>query len=213
MATLDFPYSERPYQMALLLAVVTIVYNLVEGGLATTMGYADESLVLFGFGVDSFIEVISGAGIIQMVLRIRRKPHSPRGDFEKTALQITGTAFYLLAVGLVISSGYNLYTGHQPQTTLWGVVISSASIGVMWLLVWQKRRVGKQLDSEPILADASCTLVCIYMSLILLVSSAVYELFGWPYVDSIGTLGLAFYAFREGRECFEKAQSEKYCSC
>ena len=83
----------------------------------------------------------------------------------------------------------------------------------MWLLVYGKRKVGKKLDSEPILADANCTMVCIYMSIILLVSSGIYELLSIPYIDSIGTLGLSYFAFKEGKECFEKANSEKYCSC
>ncbi|MDR9375430.1 MAG: cation transporter, partial [Schleiferiaceae bacterium] len=116
-------------------------------------------------------------------------------------------------LGLVGTSLYHLYIGHRPETTYWGVVISSVSIVIMALLVWQKRRVGRLLDSEPILADANCTMACLYMSVILLLSSGVYALWGWPYVDSLGTLGLAFYAFREGRECFEKVQSEKYCAC
>ncbi len=83
----------------------------------------------------------------------------------------------------------------------------------MGFLVWQKRRVGHQLNSEPLLADANCTMTCLYMSVILLISSGIYALWGWPYVDSLGTLALAFYAFREGRECFEKARREKYCAC
>lgn len=205
--------QQSHYQWALFLAFFTIGYNLVEGLLATALGYTDESLALLGFGLDSFIEVISGAGIVQMVLRIRRHPESPRGNFEKKALRITGFAFYFLVTGLVLTSLYHLYSGHRPETTLWGVVISTISLAVMGFLVWQKRRVGRRLDSEPILADANCTMACLYMSLVLLISSALYEIFGWAYLDSLGTLVLAFYAFREGRECFQKARSDKYCAC
>ncbi|KAA3625018.1 MAG: hypothetical protein DWP94_02000, partial [Flavobacterium sp.] len=81
------------------------------------------------------------------------------------------------------------------------------------LLVLWKKRVGKRLDSDPIIADANCTLVCVYMSVILLISSGIFELTGLAYIDSIGTLGLAYFAFKEGKECFEKANSDKYCSC
>jgi len=204
---------ERAYQWALWLAFFTILYNLVEGSVATALGYAGESLALFGFGLDSFIELISGLGIVQMIWRLRRAPDSERGRPEKTALRITGTAFYLLVIGLVSTSLYHLFIGHRPETTLWGVVISSISIAIMGFLVWQKRRVGHQLNSEPLLADANCTMTCLYMSVILLISSGIYALWGWPYVDSLGTLALAFYAFREGRECFEKARREKYCAC
>ncbi|AWW29164.1 hypothetical protein DN752_02855 [Echinicola strongylocentroti] len=205
--------DKKLYNVAFGLAVFTIVYNLAEGLLATYLGFEGESLALFGFGTDSFIEVISGLGIGHMVTRIQRHPGSKRDEFERTALRITGFAFYILVAGLVISSFYNIWTGHQPITTFWGVVISGVSILVMWALVLWKRRVGKQLQSDPILADANCTLVCVYMSVILLVSSGLYEWLGIPYVDSIGTLGLAYFAFNEGRECFQKANSDRYCGC
>lgn len=201
------------YQIAFGLAIFTIFYNIAEGLLSTYLGFEDESLALFGFGADSFIEVISGLGIAHMIIRIKRNPGSTRDGFERLALRITGTAFYLLVLGLVGTSFYNLWNGHQPITTRWGIVISAISILVMWGLVVWKKRVGRELNSDPILADANCTLVCVYMSVILLVSSGVYEVFGIPYVDSLGTLGLAYFAFKEGRECFEKANSEKYCGC
>ncbi|MEJ2112556.1 MAG: cation transporter, partial [Flavobacteriaceae bacterium] len=195
--------TKRLYKIALLLAMITIIYNIVEGIISTYFGYEDESLALFGFGIDSFIEVISGLGIAHMVLRIQKNPNSNRDTFERTALRITGVAFFILVIGLVLTSLYNIWTGHKPITTFWGVIISLISILIMWMLVFSKRKVGKQLNSEPILADANCTLVCIYMSIILLVSSGIYELFHIAYIDSIGTLGLAYFAFNEGKECFE----------
>ncbi|HMC01597.1 MAG TPA: cation transporter [Flavobacteriaceae bacterium] len=205
--------TKKLYKIALLLAIFTIIYNIAEGIISTYFGYEDESLALFGFGIDSFIEVISGLGIAHMVLRIQNNPNSNRDNFERTALRITGVAFYLLVFGLVVTSLYNLWIGHKPISTFWGVIISIISILIMWFLVISKRNVGKQLNSEPILADGNCTLVCLYMSIILLVSSGIYELFHIAYIDSIGTLGLAYFAFNEGKECFEKANSDKYCSC
>lgn len=207
------PHPDKLYNTAFALAIFTICYNIAEGLLATYFGLEDESLLLFGFGTDSFIEVISGLGIAHMILRIQKNPHSKRDDFERTALRITGVAFYILVVGLVITSIYNIWTGHNPTTTFWGVVISIVSILIMWILVIWKRKVGNQLHSAPILADANCTLVCVYMSVILLVSSGIYELFAIPYIDSIGTLGLSYFAFKEGKECFEKAGSDKNCGC
>ena len=205
--------NKNLYKIAFGLALFTIVYNIAEGLISTYLGFEDESLALFGFRSDSFIEVISGFGIAHMILRIQNNPHSKRDDFERTALRITGSAFYILVFGLVITSIYNIWTGHKPLTTFWGIVISIISILMMWILVIWKRGVGKQLNSAPILADANCTLVCVYMSIILLISSGIYELFGILYIDSIGTLGLSYFAFREGRECFEKAKSDKNCCC
>lgn len=203
--------EKKLYSIALALAVFTIIYNLAEGILATWLGYEDETLTLFGFGVDSFIEMISGIGIMHMVLRIRKHPTAKRDDFERTALRITGTAFYLLVSGLLIGAGIVIYTGQKPETTFWGLVISSVSILVMLGLIYGKRKVGNKLQSEAILADSNCTLVCVYMSLILLISSGLYELTNLPYIDAIGTLGLAWFSFKEGKECFEKAASDVYC--
>jgi|APTNR8051073442_1049403.scaffolds.fasta_scaffold00001_142 divalent metal cation (Fe/Co/Zn/Cd) transporter len=208
------PATEKKlYSIALALAVFTIVYNLAEGIIATWFGYEDETLTLFGFGVDSFIEMISGIGILHMVLRIQKDPSANRDNFERTALRVTGTAFYVLVAGLIISASIIFYTGQKPVTTFWGVIISSISILVMLALIYGKIKIGKQLNSEPILADANCTKVCIYMSIILLASSGLYELTHLPYIDAAGTLGLAWFSYKEGKECFEKAASDKYCSC
>jgi len=200
------------WQYALWLAIFTVFYNIAEGIISIFFGISDEALTLFGFGVDSFIEVMSGLGILAMVIRIRQNPDAPRSRFEITALRVTGTAFYLLAVGLGASAIYNLFSAHKPTTTLPGLIISLISIAVMWLLVMGKRKVGRALNSIPILADANCTLVCIYMSVILLISSVVYQITGFGFVDSIGALGLIYFSVKEGREAFDKANGIE-CAC
>jgi divalent metal cation (Fe/Co/Zn/Cd) transporter len=209
LATLDRATITRYYQYALLLGIFTVVYNFAEGVISVAFGAQDETLALFGFGIDSFIECLSGLGIIAMVLRIQRHPDSPRGSVEKTALRITGISFYLLSIGLFATAALNLYTGHKPTTTLAGILISVISIAVMWLLVTLKVRVGQRLESDPILADAGCTRVCIYMSLVLLASSAAYALTGIGFLDSLGALGLIYFAVTEGREALEKAQERE----
>jgi len=203
---------EKYWNYALWMAIFTILYNLVEGVVSIFFGVSDETLTLFGFGVDSFIEVMSGIGILFMVLRIRRNPDTERSTFERTALRITGLSFYILAIGLALTAIFNLVIGHKPETTLPGVIISLLSIGVMWALVRGKRHVGRALGSAPILADANCTLVCIYMSLVLLVSSFIYEMTGFGFVDSLGALGLIYFSVNEGREAFEKARGMQ-CEC
>ena len=213
MATItDKTTLDRYWNYALWLASFTILYNLAEGLIAIFFGISDETLTLFGFGVDSFIEVMSGIGILAMVLRIRQNPDTNRSEFEKTALRITGTSFYILAVGLGITAVYNIIIGHKPETTLPGLIISIISIAMMWGLVAGKRKVGRELQSIPILADANCTLVCIYMSVVLLVSSLVYELTGFGFVDSLGAIGLIYFSYNEGKEAFEKAAGME-CGC
>lgn len=201
------------YKRAFNMSLFLVIYNVLEGILSTVLGFKEESLTLFGFGIDSFIEVISGFGILQMITRIRLNPESNRSQYERTALRITGFAFYALVVGLVITSIYNFISGHKPETTFYGVIISGVSIIVMVVFIQYQTKVGIALNSEAILADVECTKVCIYMSVVLLVGSAIYEFTSIPYVDNIGALALAYLSFREGRECFEKATNNKHCSC
>jgi divalent metal cation (Fe/Co/Zn/Cd) transporter len=204
--------EQKLYRQAYRLSLFTIFYNIIEGLVSMILGYADETLSLFGFGADSFIEVLSGIGIAVMILRIKNNPGSPKGSFEKTALKITGTAFYLLSAGLLAGIIINLISRHKPETTVWGVVISLVSIAVMAWLMNAKKRIGKKLNSEPIIADANCTKVCVYMSLVLLVSSLVYELTGFTYADAIGAAGLIYFSVTEGKEAFQKAAG-KECGC
>lgn len=201
------------YKIAFSLAILTIIFAFAEAIFSTYYGYNDESLSLFGFGVGSFIEIISAIGVARMIVRIKQNEDSKRSDFEKTALRITGTCFYILVAGLVCTSAYNIYIGHKPETTLSGVIIAVFSIILMLGLLYGKTRIGKQLNSDAIHADASCTKVCIYMSLVLLVVSGLYQIIKIPYFDALGTLGIAYFSFKEGKECFENAKSDKHCSC
>jgi hypothetical protein len=204
------------YRQAAWLAVVTILYNLFEGAVSVYFGMEDETLALFGFGLDSFVEVISGAGILHMVMRtMAHEASGVEGDpdrFEATALRITGGAFYLLSAGLVVTAVLALAGGHAPVTTFWGVVISLVSIVTMWILIKMKLKVGRALGSNAILADAECTKVCFYLSIVLLASSLGFELTGIGGLDSIGAVVIAVFSYREGRESFEKARGEG-CGC
>ena len=148
-----------------------------------------------------------------MVTRIQADPNSNRDKYERTALRVTGFSFYALVLGLLATSIYNIATGQQPTTTFWGVIISIVSIAIMCGLVYYKTKVGKALNSPAIIADADCTKVCIYMSVVLLASSALYQFAKLPYTDSIVAFVFAYLSFKEGRECFEKAKSDKHCLC
>lgn len=202
---------DKTWSLALMLAVITVFYNILEGIVSVYFGAADETLSLFGFGLDSFVEVISGIGIWHMVVRIRRQTTS-KESFEKVALRITGISFYLLSTGLIVTAFLNIYSQSKPATTFWGIVISLISLATMVLLMNAKLRVGRKLDSPAIIADATCTKTCVYLSVILLSSSLLYELLKIGYIDSIGALGIAYYAFKEGRESLSKAKGGK-CDC
>lgn len=203
--------EKKLYRRAFQLSLFTIFYNIAEGLISVIMGISDETLALFGFGIDSFIEVMSGIGIAVMILRIRQNPGSSKARFEINALKITGTAFYLLSAGLLAGVIFNIISGHKPDTTLWGIIISVISIVVMLWLMNAKKNVGKKLDSQPIISDSNCTRVCVYMSVVLLASSLIYETTGFIYADAIGAAGLIYFSVSEGREAFEKAKGKSCC--
>lgn len=205
--------TNREWNRALSLAVITVFYNIVEGLVSVYFGIEDESLSLFGFGIDSFIEVLSGIGVWHMIVRIRKNHPQDRDAFEKRALQITGLSFYILTAGLLVTVAHNIYTGHQPQTTIWGIIISLISILTMVALTASKLKVGHRLNSQAIIADAHCTKTCVHLSIVLLLSSLLSELFKIGYFDSLGALGIAWLAFKEGSESMEKAKGKACCSC
>ena len=204
-------YSTSLYKNAYYLSLFTIFYNIAEGLISMILGFKDETLTLFGFGADSFIEVMSGIGIALMILRIKQNPASSKNEFEIKALKITGTAFYILSIGLFVGIIINIINHHKPETTLWGIIISIISIMVMVWLMKAKKGVGIKLDSEPIISDSNCTKVCVYMSIVLLASSLIYELTGFAYADAIGAAGLIYFSISEGKEAFEKAKGKDCC--
>jgi divalent metal cation (Fe/Co/Zn/Cd) transporter len=199
---------------AIVLSLITIFYNIIEGTISIFFGAEDETLALFGFGVDSFVEVISGIGILHMVLRMKYAKVMERDSFEKAALRITGSVFYLLTIGLLTGVVINYLNDVKPDTTLPGVIISSISILTMYFLMKAKMKVGKALNSDAIIADANCTKTCFYLSFILLGSSLLYEIFSIQYFDLLGSIGIAYFAFSEGREAFEKVRTGNLaCGC
>ena len=204
----------RKLKFAFALSLFTILYNITEGLISVYFGADDETLALLGFGVDSFVEVISGIGISHMIFRMKYSKVQTRDAFEKTALKIIGTAFYLLTVGLIAGSVLNIVNNVKPETTIPGIIVAVISIATMYWLMTSKLKVGKALNSDAIIADANCTKTCFYLSFILLVSSGLYELFNIAYFDILGSLGIAYFAFKEGREAFEKVNSGNLlCGC
>jgi divalent metal cation (Fe/Co/Zn/Cd) transporter len=203
----------RFYRWASALALITIFYNVIEGAVSVFFGAQDETIALFGFGLDSFVEVVSGIGIWHMIRRMKQSDAVNHDSFEKRALQVTGGAFYVLAVGLVATSLLNIYRGSRPETAFWGVVISVISILSMWLLIHYKMQIGREYNSQALMADANCSKACLYLSVILLVSSIGYEVTGIGMIDSLGAVGIAVFSFREGREAFEKSKGNLSCGC
>jgi len=205
--------EEKLLKYALWLAIFTVLYNLAEGIISIYFGVKDEVLSLAGFGADSFIETISALGICVMIYRMKKYPESEKSGFEISALRVTGWCFYGLAVVLGISAVIKLIMQNPPTSTTAGIIISSVSILSMWLLVRAKKAVGKKLNSAPLIADANCNLVCVYMSVVLLAATGLYALFQIGFIDILGTLGIIYFSVKEGKESFEKAKGIHACSC
>lgn len=201
------------YKWATALAMITIVYNLIEGGVSVFFGLRDGTVALFGFGLDSYVEVASGVGIWHMIRRMKQTDIASHDTFEKRALQITGGTLYVLAGGLIATSAVNIYIGYKPETTFWGIVVSAASILCMWILIHYKGKIGRQYISQALLADANCSKTCMYLSVVLLISSIGYKVTGIGMMDSIGAIGIAVLSCREGREAFEKSKGSLNCGC
>lgn len=201
----------RLVRRALLLAWLTITWNVVEGVVAMGFGFAEESLALFGFGVDSFVEV--GAAVM-VLWRLR-------GDFgtgdalardrEKTATIVIGSLLLLLAVGVTIGSVLELATGGHPTSTVPGLVVSTLSIALMLFLWRAKRSVALELDSRTLLSDAACSRSCLQLSVVLLVGSLLYVLFPvlW-WADSIAAIGLAGLIGWEGYQSIKAARQPDF---
>jgi divalent metal cation (Fe/Co/Zn/Cd) transporter len=200
-------------KLAIILSFITIIYNLFEGSVSVFFGAKDQTLALLGFGVDSFVEVISGIGVLHMLLRINTNETLIRNRFEKLALRITGFGFYLLTLGLIAGSIINIIEKVKPNTTVPGLIISVISLLTMYWLMKLKLKVGEKLHSDAIIADAYCTKTCFYLSLILLAASLIYILTGIEYTDILGSLGIAYFSFTEGRESLKKANSNTIECC
>lgn len=204
-------YREKLLKKAQLLAVLTIVYNIVEGLISIYFGIKDDALALFGFGADSFIETISATGILVMIFRMRAN-NKNTSKYEQRALQVTGSCFFALSALLTYGAVSDIIQGHEPDSAIPGIIITSLSIIFMAMLIKAKMKLGKKLNSDAIIADARCGMVCVYMSVIVLVSSVLFTIFGFGWFDSLGTLGLVYFSVIEGKEAFDKAKG-KSCSC
>jgi divalent metal cation (Fe/Co/Zn/Cd) transporter len=196
---------------ALWLSALTIAYNLVEGVISMAFGWADDSIALFGFGADSFIEVASAMLVLWKLL-----DHGNLARERKATLGI-GWLFLALATGMAGGALLQLVARHHPPTTVPGVVISALSLACMVFLWRAKRLAAQALDSATLEADAACSLACIQLSAVLFAGSLLFLLLpGLWWVDAAAALGLALLIGREGLGMVRAARSAAFtggCGC
>jgi divalent metal cation (Fe/Co/Zn/Cd) transporter len=196
---------------ALWLSALTIAYNLVEGVISMAFGWADDSIALFGFGADSFIEVASAMLVLWKLL-----DHGNLARERKATLGI-GWLFLALATGMAGGALLQLVARHHPPTTVPGVVISALSLACMVFLWRAKRLAAQALDSATLEADAACSLACIQLSAVLFAGSLLFLLLpGLWWVDAAAALGLALLIGRDGLGMVRAARSAAFtggCGC
>ncbi|OLF17045.1 cation transporter [Actinophytocola xanthii] len=177
------------------LVAATISYNVVEAAVAITAGTIASSTALVGFGLDSVIEVSSAAAL---AWQFSARDHAVREAREKTALRIIALSFFALAGYVAVESVRALLGAAEAEHSTVGLVLAAVSLAVMPGLSFAQRRAGRELGSSSAVADSKQTLLCTYLSAVLLVGLALNSAFGWSWADPLAALVIAGIAIREG---------------
>ena len=182
-----------------LLVAATIIYNVVEAVVALAAGARASSTALVGFGLDSLIEVSSAAAVAwQFSARTGRS----RQARERRALRVIAGSFFALAGYVTVESVRALAGGSEPATSRVGLVLAAVSLAVMPVLSLAQRRAGRELGSASAVADSHQTLLCTYLSAVLLAGLALNGLLGWGWADPLAGLVIAALAVAEGRQAW-----------
>lgn len=181
---------------AQILAGASVTYNVVECVIAVTAGLAAGSVALIGFGLDSLVEVSSG-----LIILWQFRHHLPETR-ERTALRLMALSFFALAAYVSFESARSLLVGAEPDPSLVGIGLAAASLVIMPFLSWAQGRTGKVLGSKAVVADSTQTLLCTYLSAVLLSGLVLNATLGWTWADPLAGLVIAAVAVREGREAW-----------
>ena len=181
---------------AQLLAGASVAYNGIEAVIAITAGVVAGSVALVGFGLDSIVEVSSGLIILWQFRH--RLPESR----EQQALRLMALSFFALAAYVTFESVRALLGSHEPDPSPVGIALAALSLAIMPFLSWAQRRTGRALGSNAVVADSTQTLLCTYLSAVLLVGLVLNSTLGWAWADPIAGLVIAAVAVREGLEAW-----------
>jgi Predicted Co/Zn/Cd cation transporters len=181
---------------AQLLAGASVTYNVLECVVAITAGVVAGSVALVGFGLDSLVEVSSGLVILW---QFRHRLPETR---ERQALRLIGASFFALAAYVTIESLRALAGNARPDASPIGIALAATSLLVMPFLSWAQRRTGRVLGSGSVVADSKQTLLCTYLSAVLLVGLVLNATLGWSWADPLAGLVIAAVALKEGVEAW-----------
>lgn len=194
--------------------LATMVWMVIEAGVALSVGFATHSVSLQGFGLDSIVELIAG-GILLWRLLVEQRGGSTEHieTAERRGTFVTAISLFALAVYIVGDSAFAFVSRTQPEASWWGVGLAIAAAIVMPLLWQGKLRVAKQIGSAALKADAACSVTCAYMSLTLLAGLLLNRLLGWWWADPLAALALVYFLVQEGREAWHEARTGETCRC
>lgn len=187
---------QRLGRRAQFLAGASVTYNVIEAVVAITAGAVAGSVALVGFGLDSIVEVSSGLIILW---QFRHRMPETR---ERTALRLMAISFFAVAAYVGVESVRALVSGHEPDSSTVGIVLAALSLVIMPFLSWAQRRTGRALGSNAVVADGTQTLLCTYLSAVLLVGLVLNATLGWFWADPLAGLVIAAVAVREGRDAW-----------
>ena len=201
--------APRLARRALGLGAFTIGYNVVEGVVAVSAGVLAGAVSLVGFGLDSGIEVVS-AVIVVTRLAAGIRGGEPDERKERIALRAVALTFFALAASLLIVGVRDLVVGATPETSVPGIVLTALSIVIMPTLAAIKRRVGLQMGSALVVADAAETRLCALLSVTTFLALLAYLFVGWTWLDPVAGFVIAIFAVIEGREAWEGELVEEH---
>lgn len=188
----------------------TVGYNLLEGVASVVAGALAGSVALVGFGLDSFVESLSGGVLIWRFRERGELTAHQRERMEERAAKLIGYTFWILGAYVLFESVRKLAAGERPEATTVGIAITVASLVVMPALFWAKRRTATALGSRSLHADAKQTLACVLLSAGVLAGLLLNALAGWWQADPLIAAAIAVVLFREGRETIREGT---LCSC
>ena len=191
----------------LFLTWVTLLYNLGEAGLSLTASVMAGSVALMAFGVDSSIELL--ASVTALWRLYSDADHTRREHSERVALRLIGFSFLALAAFVGYQSGRVLWQAKAPEESLLGIVVAAAAVIVMPILARAKTRVALGMRSGALHAEAQQTMLCTYLSAILLGGLVLNALLGWWWADPLAALAMTPIIAREGWDAFRGRQ----CAC
>jgi len=194
------------YRRGLFLEYVTVVYNALEAALSIVFGYLAGSIALIGFGLDSVVESLSGFILIWRLRQHGRITKAEEQRVEKKAMKFVAVTFFILGFYILFQSVKKLVLQDMPDPSVPGIIIALVSLAVMPTLSIAKRRIGEQIRSGALIADAKETLACSFLSVALLLGLGLNYLRGWWWADAVAGIFIVLFLIHEGLESWREVE-------